>query len=162
MELTIAFIIGAYIAFATYIISSLFRYLKLPLERRQKMAFTQRILFFYGLYKTPKKGLEDTASGALSTFQDAWHNMEEVFKKFGTTFEQRRNELQDAETNLTKLQEEIREQSNRLKALTQLTPEAANEVIQAIKTSGRSSLWQQVIVSAVFFVLGSVTTLAIT
>lgn len=162
MELVITFAITLYASFAIYIVGRLRRYLKLPLEERRAMTFAQRMMYLYGSYRAPKKDMQETASSSLSTFQDAWHNMEEVFKQFETTFEKRRNDLQKAETNLTKLQEEIQEQNDRLEAFTQLTPETANEVIQAIKMSSRSSLRQQVIISAVFFVLGSVTTLAIT
>ena len=162
MELVITLVISFYSLFIIYIVGRLNRYLKLPLEERRAMTLSQRMMYLYGSYRAPKKDLQQTASSSLSTFQDAWHNMEEVFKQFETTFEKRRNDLQKAETNLTKLQEEVQEQNDRLKVFTQLTPEVANEVIQAIKMSSRNSLKQQVIISAVFFVLGSVTTLAIT
>ena len=73
-----------------------------------------------------------------------------------------RQELQEAERNLTEIQQDVQEESKRLRSLSELTPDAAREVSAAIQRSRRSSLRQQIIISAVFFVLGSATTLGIT
>ena len=72
------------------------------------------------------------------------------------------NSREGISRNLTEIQQDVQEESERLRSLSELTPDAAREVSAAIQRSRRSSLRQQIIISAVFFVLGSATTLGIT
>ncbi|MFC2035034.1 hypothetical protein ACFLUJ_02800 [Chloroflexota bacterium] len=155
-------VIGVYMALFAYLFGRLRRLRRLPPEVRHKMTATQRVLFLYGFYQVPSTDIKSTADHALSSFSNAWQEMENVFRQFNTNFEHRKKELQNAETNLAEIQQNIQDESERLRSLSQLTPDAAREVSATIQKSSRSSLRQQIIISAVFFVLGSVTTLGIT
>ncbi len=164
MEITgvIALVLGVYGGAAAYILERLRRLRRLPPDVKQRMTPTQRMLYIYGLYRIPSRDINSTAEHALSSFNNAWQEMENVFRQFNDNFKHRKQELQDAESNLTEIQQNIQEESEKLRSLSQLTPDAAREISAAIQQSSRSSLRQQIIISAVFFVLGSVATLGIT
>lgn len=162
ISLITSLIVGVYAITIAYVLDRLRRLRRLPPETRKRMTSIQRMLYVYDLYQLPSKDVKNTADHALSSFRNAWQEMENVFRQFNTNFEHRKQELQSAETNLTEIQQNIQEESERLRSLSQLTPDAAREVSVAIQKSSRRSLRQQIIISTAFFVLGVVTTLGIT
>ena len=159
---TASLVVSVYGLLLTYLLKRLRRLRKLPPDVRRRMTGAQRMLYLYGLYRIPSGDVQSAADGALSAFRDAWQEMENVFSQFDTSFERRRQELQEAERNLTEIQHNIEGESERLRSLSQLTPDATREVSAAIERSSRSSLCQQIIISAVFFVLGCATTVGVT
>lgn len=133
----------------------------LPPDIKKEMNNIQRITFVLGADNIPTVGIQHKADNTLIEFNNAWNNVENVFKQFGTSFEKRKSELELAEKNLSILRHKIEQQNERLSALDSLTPEAAKEVISELRSSSHKSFRQQLVMNTAFFLLGVLVTLAV-